>query len=422
MFVGLEITAQSFYATARKHYAAVAISCVPALAFLALSFPGQIFGDGTALEAGFNMSKLAGAELKEKLMTTTMLSNGFILTSLLWAWALAAIIDRKAITAAVVFAAAGTLTLFGFIHSPLAENRLFLPFGPESWGTLVLDAAYRAETIEFAFGYFSCAGLLGLWAVLVPIATSGIACEIEDLTPDATHHKMAIFASSSGATHGYVSRILETEVMTGYEVALDYDQMDNDASNQAFIADLLSSGATGPRVVDLGTGPAHVAIELCKQRTDVKLMAFDASSDMLDFARRRVELAGMVDRIQLMQADIKNLDSFQPAIADTVICKSVLHHLPDPAAAIAAAQRMVAPGGRIFIRDLVRPATVDEIDHLVDLYQSDATELAKKSFRDSLFAALSLHEARQLFNGFGYPSRTVRMTSDRHWTFDSSLA
>ncbi len=33
MFVGLEITAQSFYATARKHYAAVAISCVPALAF-----------------------------------------------------------------------------------------------------------------------------------------------------------------------------------------------------------------------------------------------------------------------------------------------------------------------------------------------------------------------------------------------------
>ncbi len=151
-------------------------------------------------------------------------------------------------------------------------------------------------------------------------------------------------------------------------------------------------------------------------------MAFDASSDMLDFARRRVELAGMVDRIQLMQADIKNLDSFQPAIADTVICKSVLHHLPDPAAAIAAAQRMVAPGGRIFIRDLVRPATVDEIDHLVDLYQSDATELAKKSFRDSLFASLSLHEARQLFNGFGYPSRTVRMTSDRHWTFDSSLA
>ncbi len=110
----------------------------------------------------------------------------------------------------------------------------------------MLDAAYRAETIEFAFGYFSCAGLLGLWAVLVPIATSGIACEIEDLTPDATHHKMAIFASSSGATHGYVSRILETEVMTGYEVALDYDQMDNDASNQAFIADLLSSGSDWP--------------------------------------------------------------------------------------------------------------------------------------------------------------------------------
>ncbi len=422
VFVGLEITAQSFYATPRKHYAAVALACVPALSFLALAFPGQLFGDGAAISAGFNPGALKDSILKEKLATMTMLSNGFILTSLLWAWALAAIIDRNTKTATLVFVAAGVLTLFGFIHSPLAENRLFLPVGPASWGSLVLDATNRAETLEFAFGYFVCAGLLGLWSLLVPLATSGIACEIEDLTPDATNHKMAVFASGSGATHGYLSRVLETEVMTGYEVAYDYDQMDNDASNQSFIADLLNSGPIGQRVVDLGTGPAHIPIALCQQQSDVKVMAIDASSDMLDFARRRIEVAGMVDRIQLMQADLKSLQSFQDGIADTVICKSVLHHLADPGTAVEAAKRMVASGGRIFIRDLVRPATVDEIDHLVELYQGDATETAKKSFRDSLFAALSLHEARQLFNTFGYPSRCVRMTSDRHWTFDSRLA
>src|SRR5271165_1635305 len=36
IFIGLEITAQSFHATSVRHYAAVALACVPALAYLAL--------------------------------------------------------------------------------------------------------------------------------------------------------------------------------------------------------------------------------------------------------------------------------------------------------------------------------------------------------------------------------------------------
>ena len=42
IFVGLEITAQSFHATPRRHYPAVALACVPALAYLALITLNQI--------------------------------------------------------------------------------------------------------------------------------------------------------------------------------------------------------------------------------------------------------------------------------------------------------------------------------------------------------------------------------------------
>ena len=42
IFVGLEITAQSFHATPVRHYPAVAFACVPALAYLALIALKQI--------------------------------------------------------------------------------------------------------------------------------------------------------------------------------------------------------------------------------------------------------------------------------------------------------------------------------------------------------------------------------------------
>lgn len=164
VFVGLEISAQSFLATPRRHYAAVAFACLPALAFLATNLPGRMFGDPALLSAGINADTLQDELLRENLKTMTMLSAGFIVTSLLWAWALAAAIDRKLRIAASVLLLAAVLTSFGVIHSPLAGNRLFVPFGPEHWGDSVLDADNRRYVLEFAAGYLASALLLFAWS------------------------------------------------------------------------------------------------------------------------------------------------------------------------------------------------------------------------------------------------------------------
>ncbi|HBV62358.1 MAG TPA: permease [Rhodopirellula sp.] len=165
VFVGLEITAQSFLATPRRHYAAVALACLPALAFLALSFPNQMFGDAALRDAGIQLSTLQDSLLQTNLKTVGMLSSGFIITSLLWAWALAKIVDRKITVAALVMALAGGLTAFGVIHSPLPGNQLFVLFGPESWGNIVLDDANRGPVIEYVAGYFASAILLAIWSL-----------------------------------------------------------------------------------------------------------------------------------------------------------------------------------------------------------------------------------------------------------------
>ncbi|MEO1524634.1 MAG: permease [Planctomycetota bacterium] len=167
VFIGLEITAQSFAATKQKHYPAVAMACLPALAFLALNFSEQIINSQAVRDAGITMADMA-PPLQESYEAIRLLSQGFIITSLLWAWAMAATIDRNFRTAAAVFFVCAAFTLVGLMHSPLDGNRLFLPFGLESWGDVVLGAEDRAKVFEFAFGYAIIGGLMLLWKQLLP--------------------------------------------------------------------------------------------------------------------------------------------------------------------------------------------------------------------------------------------------------------
>ena len=171
VFIGLEITAQSFAATPKAHYGAVAIACIPALAVLVESFTGQIFGDPKAVEIGLNANSVADPELSAKLSTIRMLSNGFILTSLLWASILAASIDWRLQRAAALLVITAVLTIFGLVHSPLPGAQIFLPWGPESVGNVVLPAEFREQVFHYAGGYLLAALALFGWSYM--LAQSG---------------------------------------------------------------------------------------------------------------------------------------------------------------------------------------------------------------------------------------------------------
>ncbi|HZZ72343.1 MAG TPA: permease [Pirellulales bacterium] len=158
IFVGLEITAQSFHATPTKHYAAVALACVPALASLVM-----IFADQVLAQSGKTFDQLAGP-LPQQLQTMRILSGGFIITSLLWAAGLAALIDRRLSLSAVYFGLCGLFSLFGVIHSPLPGNPLILP-----WQPLSLPPGSAGQTpLMLGLGYLTMAALLCGWDCLRP--------------------------------------------------------------------------------------------------------------------------------------------------------------------------------------------------------------------------------------------------------------
>ena len=119
VFVGLEIGAQSFRATPTRHYAALALAILPALAYLAM-IP---LGDALGPERQPMPDKAA------EILALRCLANGFILTSLLWASALAAILDRQMFRAAGFLGVAAVCSLVGIIHSPLAPAVIGWPWG-----------------------------------------------------------------------------------------------------------------------------------------------------------------------------------------------------------------------------------------------------------------------------------------------------
>jgi AGZA family xanthine/uracil permease-like MFS transporter len=127
IFVGLEITAQSFHATPTRHYAAVAFGCLPALAYLVTTFTTGLTAQ---LEAA---GKPVTGPTAIQLETLRLLANGFIITSLLWASMLAAIIDRHFGRAAVFAMIAAVAALFGVIHSPAADGGFVLPWPIAPW-------------------------------------------------------------------------------------------------------------------------------------------------------------------------------------------------------------------------------------------------------------------------------------------------
>ncbi len=206
--------------------------------------------------------------------------------------------------------------------------------------------------------------------------------------------------------------------MDSPEEARQYDEMDHTDVNNRFINDLISNGETGPHVIDLGCGTAAIPILLCHRVEEIQVMAIDSAISMLQYAKIQIDFAGLLDRVQLEHGDAKNIRQFPQSTADTVISNSLLHHLPDPAAAIDAAIYLCRDGGRIFIRDLARPATNEDVQRLVQTYTGNETDFAKQLFRQSLHAALTLDEIQSIAGGFGISADHVQMTSDRHWTID----
>jgi ArsR family transcriptional regulator len=107
---------------------------------------------------------------------------------------------------------------------------------------------------------------------------------------------------------------------------------------------LLDAGAI---VGDLGCGTGQLSALLAPHVATV--IAVDGSAEMLNTARARLADRSNVD-LRLGTLEALPIDTQQ---LDIALLGLVLHHVPDPAAAINEAARVLRPGGRVLIIDML---------------------------------------------------------------------
>ena len=227
-----------------------------------------------------------------------------------------------------------------------------------------------------------------------------------------------------------LSRILEPEVMDTSAEARDYDSMDHSQVNRLFVEDcreyrrkvcLLPDGDNAAwTALDVGTGTAQIPIEFCQQQDDCRIVAIDLAREMLRVAEENIRKAELADRVEIACQDAKDLP-YADATFDAVISNSIVHHIPEPFSVMREMVRVTKPGGILFVRDLMRPENLEQLDWLVATYAGCCNAHQQKMFRESLHAALSLEEVRELVAELSIPEESVQATSDRHWTWSYTL-
>ncbi len=211
-------------------------------------------------------------------------------------------------------------------------------------------------------------------------------------------------------------RVLEPEVMDTPDEATDYNRMDHSEVNRRFAADFFSACPNPAGVtLDVGTGTAQIPVELCRQHPTITVHAVDLADEMLKVAAANVSDAGFADRITLERANGRQLPHRDGGFA-AVVSNSIIHHIPHPFECFAEMVRVCARGGMLFVRDLLRPNSDEQLERLVVTYAADCNPHQRKLFADSLRAALTLAEVQTLIVELGFTPDTVQQTSDRHWT------
>lgn len=224
-----------------------------------------------------------------------------------------------------------------------------------------------------------------------------------------------------------LERRLEPEVMDTSEDAHDYDTMDHSTVNRIFVDDFLTfarangfdvrlSDQRQPlRLLDVGTGTALILIELCSRQVACQIVGIDLAAEMLKLANLNIAKAGLAGSIQTQRIDAKRMP-YSTGAFTAVISNSIVHHIPEPRVVFTEMVRVLQNGGLLFIRDLLRPQSLADVDQFVATYAGQENAHSQQLFRDSLHAALTLDEVRELAIAHGIPATSVAQTSDRHWT------
>ena len=114
-----------------------------------------------------------------------------------------------------------------------------------------------------------------------------------------------------------------------------------------------SSLETDRRILDLGTGPGYLLIEIAKRVNNLQTDGIDPLLKSIKIARKNAIRAGVGDRIHFEVGDANRL-RFEENSYDMIVSTGAFHELKNPINVLNECYRILKPGGEVFIHDPAR--------------------------------------------------------------------
>jgi ubiquinone/menaquinone biosynthesis C-methylase UbiE len=162
-----------------------------------------------------------------------------------------------------------------------------------------------------------------------------------------------------------------------------WDRVRDDLFGDRFHLSALAGLAEPEWIVgDLGCGTGQVTAAIAP--FVAKVIAVDGSAAMLQAARKRLQGAENVD---LRRGELEALP-IDDARLDTATLMLVLHHVPDPAKALGDVARVLKPGGRLLVVDMLPHDRENYRQQMGHVWLGFSDEYIRRVLHQSGFGAL----------------------------------
>lgn len=199
------------------------------------------------------------------------------------------------------------------------------------------------------------------------------------------------------------------------EQALAYAGADFEEENQGFVEKFREfyPEVTSGHVLDLGCGPGDIPIRFVRALPGCRVTGVDASPPMIRLAEEAVRAAGLTGCITLRCERFQAVTLDEPA--DAAVSNSLLHHVPNPLQFWYELKRLVKPGSCVLVMDLLRPASPEEAQAIVDRYAEGEPAVLRRDFYNSLLAAFTEDEIAAQLAELNLSRLLIDVPDDRHW-------
>jgi len=175
------------------------------------------------------------------------------------------------------------------------------------------------------------------------------------------------------------SPLVHERVFAGEERAGEYARRHKimaEMFGREYAKKLSSRGFQKGRIIDVGCGSGATGMVLAKEFTDSEVVGIDLSGPLLRLANLSARAANLGERVRFENADVQRIPH-EDSSFDVVINVNMVHLVEDPIRMLNEIERLLVPGGILFIADLRRS--------WLGLIERD------------IRSALTLEEARDLF-------------------------